>query len=220
MSQMWTSSPGGTSLDKSWACLKIPRLATFFSLNYIFLNGREECRTMRNWVVRARGVLDQPEIQGIPIGVKGQKARVTGIKLWTESQENSERRIVPGSRTLLHCHGDCYWLWRLTVCWALSLLFVFLSLEALTAQQGAIYSVLDNLTQTDMFNQVALVVKNPLADPGNIRDSGSIPGSGRSPEEGNGNPLQYSCLENSMDRGVWWAPVHGGHKELDMTEVT
>ena len=38
---------------------------------------------------------------------------------------------------------------------------------------------------------------------------GSIPGSGRSPGEGNGNPLQYSCLENPMDRGAWWATVHG-----------
>ena len=41
---------------------------------------------------------------------------------------------------------------------------------------------------------------------------GSIPGSGRSPGEGNGNPLQYSYLENTMDRGAWWATVHGGHK--------
>ena len=40
-------------------------------------------------------------------------------------------------------------------------------------------------------------------------DLGSIPGSGRSPEEGNGNPLQYSCLENPTDRGAWWAAVHG-----------
>ena len=40
-------------------------------------------------------------------------------------------------------------------------------------------------------------------------DLGSIPGLGRSPAEGNGNPLQYSCLENSMDRGAWWATVHG-----------
>ena len=43
-------------------------------------------------------------------------------------------------------------------------------------------------------------------------DSGSIPGSGRSPGEGNGNPLQYSCLENSMHGGAWWAPVHGATK--------
>ena len=46
----------------------------------------------------------------------------------------------------------------------------------------------------------------------NARDPGSIPGSGRSPGEGNGNPLQYSCLENPMDRGAWWATIHGVSK--------
>ena len=50
------------------------------------------------------------------------------------------------------------------------------------------------------------VVKNP---PANVGDVGSVPGSGRSPGEGNGNPLQYSCLENPMDRGAWQARVHG-----------
>ena len=45
--------------------------------------------------------------------------------------------------------------------------------------------------------------------PANAGDEGSIPGSGRSPGGGNGNPLQYSCLENPMDRGAWWATVHG-----------
>ena len=53
-----------------------------------------------------------------------------------------------------------------------------------------------------------LVVKNPPANTANIRDKGSIPGLGISPGEGNGNPLQYSCLENPMDRGAWWATVH------------
>ena len=54
------------------------------------------------------------------------------------------------------------------------------------------------------------MVKNVPADAGSTRDSGSIPGSGISPREGNGNPLQYSCLENHMDRGAWWAiTVHG-----------
>ena len=53
------------------------------------------------------------------------------------------------------------------------------------------------------------VVKNPPANAGDAGDAGSIPGSGRSPGEGNGNPLQYSCLKNSMDRGTWWAAVHG-----------
>ena len=52
-------------------------------------------------------------------------------------------------------------------------------------------------------------VKNLPANAGDTRDAGLIPGSGRSPGEGNGNPLQYSCLENPMDRGAWWATVHG-----------
>ena len=52
----------------------------------------------------------------------------------------------------------------------------------------------------------------------NAGDPGSVPGLGRSPGERNGNPLQYSCLENPMDGGAWWATVHRGHKELDMTE--
>ena len=55
---------------------------------------------------------------------------------------------------------------------------------------------------------VALVVKNPCANAGDIRDTGSIPGLGRSPRGGHGNPLQYCCLENPMDRGAWWATVH------------
>ena len=54
-----------------------------------------------------------------------------------------------------------------------------------------------------------IVVKNLSANAGDARDVGSIPGLGRSPGEGNGNPLQYSCLGNSMDRGAWWAIVHG-----------
>ena len=57
-------------------------------------------------------------------------------------------------------------------------------------------------------SQVALVVKNPPVNAGDIRDMGLIPESGRSPGEGHGNPLQYSCLENPMDIGAWWATVH------------
>ena len=53
------------------------------------------------------------------------------------------------------------------------------------------------------------MVKNPPAKAGDVRDVGSIPGSGRSSGGGNSNPLQYSCLENPMDRGAWWATVHG-----------
>ena len=53
------------------------------------------------------------------------------------------------------------------------------------------------------------VVKNQPGNAGDIRDMGSIPGSGRSPGGGHGNPLQYACLENPMDRGAWTATVHG-----------
>ena len=60
-----------------------------------------------------------------------------------------------------------------------------------------------------MPSQVVLVVKNPPANTGDAGDVDSIPGSGRSSGEGNGNPLQYSCLENPMDRGTWWTIVHG-----------
>ena len=63
-----------------------------------------------------------------------------------------------------------------------------------------------------------LVVKNPPANAGDTRDMGSIPGLERSLGRGNGNPLQYSCLENPMDRGAWWAIVHGMAKRLERTE--
>ena len=68
-------------------------------------------------------------------------------------------------------------------------------------------------------SQVALVVKNPPAISEDVRNMGSIPGSGRSPGGGHSNPLQYSCLENHMDRGTWWVTVHGV-TESDMTEAT
>ena len=66
---------------------------------------------------------------------------------------------------------------------------------------------------------MALGVENLPASARDIRDASSIPGSGRSLGEGNGNPLQYSCLENPMDRGASWAKVHEV-AQLDMTEMT
>ena len=63
------------------------------------------------------------------------------------------------------------------------------------------------------------MVKNLPVNAGDIKDVGSISGLGRSPGEGHGNPLQYSCLENHMDRGVWQAIVHRD-AELNMTEMT
>ena len=62
------------------------------------------------------------------------------------------------------------------------------------------------------------MVKNPFAHAGNTGEEDLTPGLGRSPGGRNGNPLQYSYLGNPMDRGAWRATVHGGHKELDMTE--
>ena len=70
-------------------------------------------------------------------------------------------------------------------------------------------------------SQVALVGKNPPFDAGVAGDAGSIPGLGRSAGGGNGNPLQYSCLENSTERGAWWASVDGvtkGRTQLSTVE--
>ena len=67
---------------------------------------------------------------------------------------------------------------------------------------------------------LALVVKNPPANAENVREEGLVPVSGRSSGGGHSNTLQYSCLENPMDRGDWRATVQVGHKDLDKTEVT
>ena len=64
------------------------------------------------------------------------------------------------------------------------------------------------------------MVKSPLDNAGDVRDTGWIPGSGRSPGGGHGNPLQYSCLENPIDRQAWRATVLGGRKESYTTEAT
>ena len=63
------------------------------------------------------------------------------------------------------------------------------------------------------------MIKNLPANGGGRGDTGSIPGSGRSPGGGNGNPLQHSCLENPMHRGDWWATAHGLHR-VGHSEVT
>ena len=68
-------------------------------------------------------------------------------------------------------------------------------------------------------SQVALGIKNLPASAGGTRDTGLTSGSGRSPRGGHGNPLQYFCLENPMDRGAWWAKTVGC-KEPDTTEAT
>ena len=79
---------------------------------------------------------------------------------------------------------------------------------------------MDNKYFKEMDSQVVSVVKNTPANAGDARYVSSIPGLGRSPREGNGNPLQYSCLENPMDRGFWQAVVHKVAAESEMTEAT
>ena len=68
-------------------------------------------------------------------------------------------------------------------------------------------------------SQVVLVVKKLPANAGDVRGAGSIPELGRSPGGGHDNPLQCSCLENSMDRGAWWATVYGIAKESEQDLV-
>ena len=82
-------------------------------------------------------------------------------------------------------------------------------------------SLVDSLSLMDLLwgFPSGSVVKNPPANAGDIRDVDSTPRLGRSPGDGNGYPLQYSCLENPMDRGAQWATVHGV-AESDMTEHT
>ena len=70
-------------------------------------------------------------------------------------------------------------------------------------------SVTTQQQHTYQSSLVVLVVKNSPTIAGDLRDVCSVPGLGRSPGIGNGNPLQYSCMKNSMDRGAWWATVHG-----------
>ena len=82
---------------------------------------------------------------------------------------------------------------------------------------GRQFSSCDFCVESPLASQVVLVVKNPLARVGNIRDVGSVPGLGRSPGLGPGNPLHYSCLENPIDRG---ATVHRVAKSPIRTEVS
>ena len=67
------------------------------------------------------------------------------------------------------------------------------------------------------YSWASLVAQMGKASARNVEDQGSIPRLGRSPGEGNGNPLQYSCLQSPMDRGAWWATVYEVAKELDTT---
>ena len=87
-----------------------------------------------------------------------------------------------------------------------------------TSCGNSVHFISQYLENTHMALQVALVVTNPSANAGDIRDLGWIPGSGRSPGGGHGNPFQYFCRKNPVNRGTWWAAVPQCCKELDTTE--
>ena len=115
------------------------------------------------------------------------------------------------------------------LCGSLSILWHCLSLQlewkltfsspVATAEFSKFADLLGNSYSLRQTFQVVLVVKNPPASAGDTRDMGSIPESGRSPGIGNGNPLQYSCLENSMDRGTWQASVHGVMSQTQLSII-
>ena len=85
---------------------------------------------------------------------------------------------------------------------------MYLNLGLSDPKSHSLYCYFVHLQSLWWASLVALVVKSPSTNVGDIRDVGSIPGWGRSPGEGNGNPLQYSCLGSPMDRGAWRAIVH------------
>ena len=85
----------------------------------------------------------------------------------------------------------------------------FVIILKLPSLLGCYHSSLFSSLKHPRASQITLVVKNLPANAGEAEDTSLIPGSGRSPGVGNGNPLQCSCLEDLMDRGVWWAIVHG-----------
>ena len=90
------------------------------------------------------------------------------------------------------------------------IIIFFFSCEPHGTQSKSLLKIINR--RKELIHNMVLVVKNWLASAGDLRGMGWIPGSGRSPGEGNGNPLQYSCPGNPMDRGGWWAIVHAVSK--------
>ena len=82
-------------------------------------------------------------------------------------------------------------------------------MEAFQVSEGTTKPFKGNNYGTGLCSFIQLTKVSGKESAANAGDAGSIPGSGRSPGQGSGNPLQYSCLENPMDRGAWWAIVHG-----------
>ena len=132
------------------------------------------------------------------------QATVCGVaKSQTRLSDTAEHRMLGGGYVVDQTH-----LWT----GAVSLFLSELSTEPpsshlLPMRPSSQIYVQEN--ERNKSSHVALVVKNPPANGGDSRDTGSIPALGRSPGEGNGDPLQYSCLGNPVDRGIWQSTVHG-----------
>ena len=123
------------------------------------------------------------------------------------SYQNQERVLPRGCGGSMVQSTPRFWTSGLQNCQRIQ----FWVLKTIFIETQFIYNVVlvSGVQQSEMqSSQVALVVKNPPANAGDARDMSSIPGLGRSPGGGHGNPLQYSCLENPMDRGAWWATIH------------
>ena len=139
--------------------------------------------------------------------------RSMGVGFWGLNFKEVKNRLIGNSETAwAFRHLSYRYLWGfLFIC----LFFLFLAWGILGPWPGikpmspAVEVQSSNYWITREFPvlQVVLVVKSSPANAGDIRDTGSILGPGRSPGEGHGNSLQYSCLENPMDRGTWWATV-------------
>ena len=148
------------------------------------------------------------------------EAKGGGVRLWIFQKQS---RTIEGMQEIwvwlccLECHGQVHcvvnssclgslpWFWAASS-WCSEFRTQW---SRCFSSQAFVPSSLETTPSLLFGDQVALVVKSLPTSAGDIRDVGLIPGLGRSSGRGHGNPLQYSCLENPMNRGAWWATVHG-----------
>ena len=156
-------------------------------------------------------VIEHAHMQSIRKPTKRYLKRGEVHSLWSEKLPLpyvtfSRKQTTIGFSSLTSSESPC---WLLTTSWSPS---SFTLIEPAPSFRALISFVIRQSLAFVLASQVALVVKNSLASAGDLTDMGSIPVLGRSPGGGHGNPLQYSCLENPMDRGAWQATVHGEAK--------
>ena len=208
----WTASRQAfLSITDSWSLLKLMSIALVIPSNHFIL-----CRPL---------LLPPSIFPGIRVFSNESVLRIRWPKYWSFSFSISPSNEYSG---LISFRIDCLDL--LAVQWTRKSLLqhhsskVSIYLSIYKINQYIIWLTWHGLYMTLDTHEVGFpgssVDKESACKFRRHRRPGLIPGSGRSPGEGNGNPLQYFCLENPMDKGAWWATVHGGHKELDTTQVT